>query len=264
MTDLEKTRKHLAEIPDLYAHLPEFLIPGSTPPDPDAHHSAKKRPGSTAPVRLEVLDLLATRKSEGTLAWLGWDGADPDRDLRHGVHGTLELWCMLIMSELPDVGRSRDESGETVTEMCQWLAFDLVWIVDTHGDFAKSVRRLHQALQQACGIRPPLKLVCPQCGHAAFLDETARFLVCQLEATHEVGIDQIEQRWRRRPPRPTADIVKEFPITAKDLHNAARGARPKIEPVVGEDGIKRWAPWDVLRLLNPGLADAIDIRDRTA
>lgn len=263
MTDLDQTRRHLADIPDLYAllhdHLPEFLAAGSVPVDPDEHQSARKRPGSTPPIRLEVIDLLQTRKLEGTLAWLGWDGGDPDRDLRHGVHGTLELWIMLIMSELPDAGRHRYEPPPNVTGMCTWLAYDLDWIVDHHTDFAKSISRIHRALQQACGVRSPLKLNCPKCGEPAFLDETGRFLSCAASTLHAIGIDQIEQRWRRRPPRPTREVVAEFPITAKELHNASRGARPKITPVIGEDGVKRWLPWDVLRLLNPDLADAFDV-----
>jgi len=277
MTDLDQTRIHLAEIPGMYAQLPRFIQTGSVPADPN-EGSGKHRPGSTAPARLEVIDLLAVRKEAGMLAWLGWDGGEPDRDLRHGVHGTLDLWGFLILSELPDVGRRRDEPevsddpqkatmqelAADVTRMCEWLAFDLAWIVQHHADFAKSISRVHRALQHACGIRPPLKLACPRCGEPAFIDETARFLVCQLDAAHEVGIDQIETRWRRRPARPTREITKEFPITAKELHNASRGARPRITPANGPDGDIRWYPWDVLRLLNPDLAEVIDARDHAS
>lgn len=264
MNDLDQTRQRLQQIPDLYAQLPRFLVAGSAPAGPDEHRSARRRPGSPALVSLDVLALLASRKTVGTLEWLGWDGSETRHDWqRHGTEGTLELWAMLIQSELADLDRTRPDPDETVVGWCNWLIYDLAWIVDHHPDFPRSIRNLHSALQRACRVRPPMELTCPRCGAAAFVDETARFLQCQLEPSHEVGISDLEFRWRRRPAKPTKEILAEFPgLTAKDLHDAARG--PKLNPVRDGNGKMCWWPWEVLLLTSPALAEVFEHRDRLA
>lgn len=264
MIDLDDTRRHLREITDLHAQVGSYLTPGSVPPDPDARRGSGSK--SRPPIVVDVVDLVAGRKS----GWLGWQPGDDVEYLdqsgwRHGIRGTLELWVMLLEAEMADQGRSFTPCElDTLATVTGWLTFHLEWIVEHHGrdngNFVGDIGRMHRALQRACGVRPEQTYVCPKCRARAFLDHTTRFLVCET-GEHEVGIENLEMNQRRRSAMPTKDIIKEFPVTAKELHNASRGLRPKIRPTHGPDGDIRWYPWDVLRLLNPDLAEAIEHRD---
>lgn len=263
---LARLRTQLREIPEMLALVGQYIRPGSRPPDPDARRATGTL--SRPPLVLDVVDLQADLKD----GWLGWRPGDDvqyqdQNGWRHGIRGTLWLWNFMLEQEMTDTGRTFTPcDSEDAATIAGWLAFHLEWVVENHGrdngDFAGDIRRMYRALQHACGIRPEQAYVCPQCRGQMFLDEQSRFLVCQDGTGHDISVENLELRWRRRPPKTTKEIVAEFPgVTSKQLYNAARGPRPKITPVDSPDGLK-WFPFDVLKLLNPSLAEAFSHQDQ--
>lgn len=172
MTDLDKPRRQLREIPDLYAQVGGYLIPGSAPVDPEARRPASTK--SRPPISVDIVDLVAAPKD----GWQGWqpgddlDFSDPEdpkmvhTGYRNGIAGTLWLWGRLLEAEMADAGYRFTPCGsDVITTVTGWLVMHLEWIVDLHGrDFTDDVGRMHRALRRACGIRPEPVYHCPSCG----------------------------------------------------------------------------------------------------
>jgi len=164
MTDrLTQTREFLTAIPKLLDQLPRFAIPGARPRDPDdSPGKRQKRVTLPSPVVLEVIDLAAERKP----GWLSWRPGDdqptkgrPPR-WRHGVPGTLRLWAWRAAYDGHTPAADVDEPLPVVTG---WLGDHCAWMIDQYSGFAGDIRRMHTALERACGIRPEVVYHCPSC-----------------------------------------------------------------------------------------------------
>lgn len=143
----DQIEKWLREIPDHYALLPEFMLPGSAEKDPGS--KATKAAYVALPVRLEVIDLLDQRP--GRI----WQGTAPAHD-RRGVIGTLVVLVERLVDEKP----LTPPTNVTVSSACSLLARHRLWIAEQewvtllHDD----LKQLHRALADAVGIyrRPPV------------------------------------------------------------------------------------------------------------
>lgn len=144
----DNTHHWLTKIPDLYALLPGYLQPGSTEKNPDS--KATKRAQLGTPVRLEVIDLLDTRK--GRI----WSGTAPAHD-RRGVAGTLQVHVDRLREER-HLATPHDDTN--ITAACTLLDRHRLWIAEQtwvnylHDD----LKQIHRELSDATGNyrRPPV------------------------------------------------------------------------------------------------------------
>ncbi len=98
----DKLEKWLREIPDHYALLPTFALPGSAEKNPESRTT--KAAFVNPPVRLEVVDLMDAR--HGRI----WNGTAPAHD-RRGVIGTL----VALVEQLVDTRPLTPPTDVTVT-----------------------------------------------------------------------------------------------------------------------------------------------------
>lgn len=157
----------LTSLPEAYALLPGFLLPGSLPPDPDrrAATSSPARP----PLRLEVVDLLDGREKPD--ADLYREDYDLDRragSRRQGVLPTLASWVRLTDSELWESGIDHGPPADvpTVATECGWLLGHAAWILDQRWghELAAEVTAMLGDVQAATGWQPVEPDKCPSCG----------------------------------------------------------------------------------------------------
>lgn len=141
--------KWLTKIPDLYALLPTFAIPGSAEKNPDS--KATKRAEVAAPVRLEVLDLLDTRLGR---KWLGTAAAHD----RRGVVGALLVHAERLVEERPLTTELKDRP--TVVGLCALLDRHRLWLAeqDWVTFILDDLKQIHRELSDAIGEyrRPPI------------------------------------------------------------------------------------------------------------
>lgn len=139
--------KWLREIPDHYALLPTFAIPGSVEKNPDS--GTTKAAYVNPPVRLEVIDLLDRRV--GRI----WNGIAPAHD-RRGVIGTL----VALVEQLVDTRPLTPPKDVTVSSACALLQRHRLWIAEQEWvtDVYAELKELHRQLSEAVGIfrRPPV------------------------------------------------------------------------------------------------------------
>lgn len=198
----DKIERWLREIPDHYALLPTFALPGSAEKNPDS--GTTKAAFVNPPVRLEVIDLLDTR--------LGriWSGTAPAHD-RRGVIGTL----VALVEQLVDERPLTPPKNVTVTSACALLQRHRLWLCEQDWvvDVYTELKQLHRELSNAVGIfrRPPVgrcHLVpegaekecggplrpndyggvrCSRCGNGWSIDELRILGRAQAEATTETA-----------------------------------------------------------------------------
>lgn len=131
----------LREIPDYYARLPRLLTHGSI--DDDAARYGK-RADAPAPMRLDVVDLLDTRRGRRRD---GQAAAD-----RHGVIGLLAPWADLVGEQ-----RRVQAPAGGVGVTSRFLLRHLEWISQQPwvDELTRELRTLHRQLGDAVGIHPP-------------------------------------------------------------------------------------------------------------
>lgn len=154
--NLATVRRHLSDLPDAYAHLTLVLLPGS---QPGQTRHRRTNPAETAPVRVDVLDLLDTRRKESEPGYHGE---------RLGVLPELESWVRLFDADLCDAGVYHIPPAEnpTITTETGWLLLHLEQIKHhaAFREFAKDVRTMHRQVTAALGERPDYHPRCPTCG----------------------------------------------------------------------------------------------------
>ena len=137
-----ETRLHdwIKAIPDTYALLPTFVMPGSTEPDPDKRSA--KITDAPAPMRLDVIDLLDERLGR---KWLGTEATED----RRGVVGTLWAWVTLIADERP----LTNLPTPSVAGACQLLDRHLLWAAeqDWISELYDEIKTLNRTLADATG-----------------------------------------------------------------------------------------------------------------
>lgn len=138
----------LTEIVERHQLLPEFIEPGSVPKDPDV--VVPKRTEAPAPMRLEVIDLLDTRRGRK------WLGLIPARDMR-GAVGTLHVYAQIIREErnlAPLKGWPTVASETALIQRHRLWAFEQEW-AGGPDSLTSELRALHRDLGRAVGIPTP-------------------------------------------------------------------------------------------------------------
>lgn len=170
MTNRNETRlpELLLAIPDAYAALPGFKLPGSQPPDPD------KRTGHSVVshrsiLRLEVVDLTDQRE-KADAAPTRRENIEADRrdGWRQGILPTLSSWVRDVDAAMWDSGDEHQNppTQRTVAGECGWLAENADWIQKQKwlGDILVDLTKMLEDINRACGVKPEQPLACPACG----------------------------------------------------------------------------------------------------
>ena len=156
----------LDHLPEVYALLPLFTEPGSTPPDPDGPRG--KGSPKKAPVRLDVLDLLDEReKADSEAQRLDYDIDRRAGARRQGILPTLVSWLRLAEGEQYDQGMKPPELAETptVATECAWLRGQLLWVVQQvwADELAADLEQMFADCRAATGWARPDPTLCPKC-----------------------------------------------------------------------------------------------------
>lgn len=137
----------LTKIPDHYALLPTFIEHGTVDRNPES--KATKAANAGAPMRLDIVDLLDTRRGRTM------NGIAPAHD-RRGVIGILKVHVERLAEERP----LTTIAAISVTSACQLLDRHRLWLAeqDWITDLYEDIRILHRTLADACGDyrRPPV------------------------------------------------------------------------------------------------------------
>ena len=130
----------LVKIPETFALVPMFVEHGSTPADPDGIKT--KSAPTQAPMRLDVIDLLDTRRGRK------WNGTEPTED-RRGVIGALLPWVDELIEQRP----LTQPAPTSVTGCCELLDRHRLWLAeqDWIADLYDEIRRLNRTLSDAIG-----------------------------------------------------------------------------------------------------------------
>lgn len=231
-------------------------LDGTRNPDGESTRS-RHVPGSRPPLDVSRLDILPTRGWEppmlrtlaGEASRVIWEAIDPDTRAAHP-----------------------QPCGLTWTTECAWLAgvwadsrawlddYDMAMVDDT-------ISATYAHLTRAVGLKPPRAIACPACGALCEIDGPV--LVCtatrwQPEGQrHEYpGPAAMETKWRYHAPMTAAELASELPVTPGQLSQWQKRGRlhPAVKSARRGDPHRYW-PWDVIRLLWPGIVEAIDTRD---
>lgn len=161
MTDDQKHAEilqALRALPDLCAQ----LDPTERTPGPKMHGT----PGSRPPLRLDVIDLLDTRRKR-EFDWLDISAGGDDR---HGVLPSLEWWTRWVHADRADADLHQPELADTPTiaTECGYLAsvWDYVGAQDYAGEIRSDIKHLLAVVQHALGIRREYTPACRRCRNA--------------------------------------------------------------------------------------------------
>lgn len=231
------------------------------------------KPGSKAPLRLDVVHLVDDARKPG------WDGADPRAGIsidegkdengaplpvrivsvveKFGALPALESWTRVLAEELPEYPDMAEKA--TVRSEAALLVEHWDWITEQQwaDELAEDVADLTGKVNAALLVRKEPRFRCPQCGERAEL-VVGGFLACPSE--HEQSVRDLEAQQRRRPPMSSADVCEEFGIAVARLWQWHK--RKRIKPVDSSGRTLMWLPWDVFCLVNPDISAALDERDR--
>jgi hypothetical protein len=182
----------LTNLPDAYALLALFMLPGSAPVDPDGISGT--RSPAKPPLRLEVIDLLDVREKPDAAPIRiaatdpsARDHADIDTDRRDyqwrdgrkkmtgspaarrlGILPTLVQWVRLVDGELWDDGIEHGEltGAPTVASECSWLLVHLGWIIEQQwaDEMAVDLTTMFDDVRRATGWTAEEPDRCPKCG----------------------------------------------------------------------------------------------------
>lgn len=118
------------------------------------------KPGSKAPLRLDVLHLIDERRKPG------WEGEDPrlrDLDDRYGIAPMLESWTRVVVEEMderPDLAEEATVRTEAALLVEHW-----VWVSqrDWADELAEDVRSVTAQVRSALGERKDYREFRPTC-----------------------------------------------------------------------------------------------------
>ncbi len=153
------TRRHLAELPELCALLPDAAVARSVVEGP------RPAPASKPPLRLDVLDLMDTRLKQDQTHHRSKTLCDPDR---MGVLPYLFTWCRDLTETVEGLPPLPDRL--TVSSCCNWLTqnIDDASTLPQFGEMAHGIQQTHQAVRDATtSVRDadPVPVPCGQCGN---------------------------------------------------------------------------------------------------
>lgn len=139
----DNLRRWLKEIPERYALLPTFIGHGTTPKDPD--HVTTRQTEAPAPMRLEIIDLLDTRRGRHF-------GIIPAAD-RRGTLGTLHAHAQYIRDEKHLARNPQPTVHSEAALIERWLLWltEQDWVTEPY----RELRVLHRQLGDAIGEHRP-------------------------------------------------------------------------------------------------------------
>lgn len=254
-----EVRQWLGELPELYALLPLFVLPGVGVPQEEQTGGMEFK--STPPVNIDVLDLAnevekrdtdsvrSEAERERDRNGYRWEDEDARRGLRgivvakeparfrEGVLPFLVQWTRLIDGELWDEEVEHDPPAEvpTVSGECDFLLAQFDWISKQPWwlEFYAEVKQRHRQLADATHTRPSrTRLVCidPLCGWDVVAVPGAggrRYFRCTGcgEAWSDLEIDRMAKRKR---PRTLTECAKITGVSVRSLRTAVaqRTLRP--------------------------------------
>lgn len=186
---LDQTRRHLLELPELCALLPDAAHARSAIDGP------RPAPASKPPLKLHVLHLLDERE-KWNWEWGMWQ-VDPDRQ---GVLPYLHGWVRDIEASLYEESpRLPDEAPDepTVANCCDWLSRHLgaAETLAQWPELAHGIKTLHGNVRAAvAGIRDRHRPVpCSQCGNPLSRDGDTNRWVCEA-CGHLVSVQAVTLR----------------------------------------------------------------------
>lgn len=137
----DRLKQWITTIPEKYALLPIFLEHGAAERNPDS--KATKSATAQAPMRLDIVDLLDTRRGRH------WNGTEPTTD-RRGVAGILKVHIDRLIEERP---LTQQSPITTISEACNLLDRHLLWLVeqDWVEYLYEDIRQLIRTLADAVG-----------------------------------------------------------------------------------------------------------------
>lgn len=247
--ELEDLPRQLAEIPRLYDELPTIdeHTQQTDSTGNDAGHTDRK-PGSKAPLNLNVLHLTDTRYKPH-----GWRTHNPGRIAtihRLGTLPALIWWVQLVEALAQDKGVTTPEhpaGNATVETECAWLTETLQLVLAQPGRdmFVRDIARLHAELDRAAAGTYEFQ---PRCGTCSRIlhpadDGTYSCRVCRRIYTPKTMIDL----GRRHPPMPARDIAKTLNIAPATIRSwEHRGLITSVKR--NHQGRKLYALADAMRL----------------
>ena len=239
------TRERLRRLPELAAEA--FLTWDAPNPAPEAERTGKRRnPHPPAPTRLDVLDALRT-SDDGHLAML--------------TECVRIVWEQLRWDSDRDQWPDPREHQPTWTGECGWLlatfdwwqanldAADLGWVEGTITDAATELERVVREPR-------PARLRCPTCEDVLRVQDGGMVTLCDSGHEHP-GPMRLAALWARKPPSPAAIIEMELGVKQATLRKWHQ--RRKIKPAYRDGRVDYWLPWDVVRVLYPGIEDTLTV-----
>lgn len=156
----DRLKDWLGRIPDNYALLPFFVEHGTTESNPES--KATKSANAPAPMRLDAIDLLDTRRGRK------WLGTEVTTD-RRGTIGVLQAWVELVCDERP----VKHPASISVVSACELLTRHRLWVAEQEWvpDFYDEIRKLHRTIADAIGDYRPKPV--GRCTHTPEDAETA-------------------------------------------------------------------------------------------
>jgi hypothetical protein len=247
---INRMRRDLQQIPDLYTLLNLFIVRGRTGENPG--HTT---PGSRPPLDLDVLGLTDERAKPNTpqtrlgdhkygsnldidqTQWAWTDGkgraiTEPPRR-RVGIIPTLAQWTLLIECEMADQNLNPPESSEqpTITTECAYLlaTLDYAGHQDWLPDLAKDIHRIRGDLRHATNDHDTndLHLACTGCGWPKIESMDGgtwyRCTGCDLSWPRA----ELSKRAERKRPRSLTQVAKAVGISRRQLQAAVEDGRLK-------------------------------------
>jgi hypothetical protein len=264
----ETLRRHLLDIPDLYA-LAGTMAATVMPRRAPSGGQTGKRADPPAPVNLALLDLLDARAKNPSANDLDdyrrvrddserpWERGDNDR---LGVLPELALWVRLADGEMWDAGHEHDEPANppTIVSETGWLTRHLDWITGQQwiDELAADVNRLWRQLSHPIGEnRAEYR---PRCACGARMRDEGAFFACA-DCGTTVRDDRMDHRTALANEQPMdAYAFAAFGVMPERIRKWVE--REQLEPAKDNQGkpIMRgqrhlYHPLDVLRLADDTL-----------
>ena len=258
----EALRRHLLEIPDLYALVE--AVHATVMPRRAPSGKTGKRADPPSPVNLALVDLLDTRTKtpakadvdnparvhdDSVIPWLRGD------DDRLGVLPMLADWVRLADGEMWDAGYEHDAPAETPTIVTEtgWLSRHLDWLVEQQWvtELDDDVHRLWRALSREVGENQAEYR--PRCRCGARMRDEGAYFTCG-ECGQQVRDGRMDHRTALANEQPMdAQSFAAFGVSSVRIWKWTE--RGLLEPSKDDTGqpMKRgkrllYYPLDVLRL----------------